>query len=189
MPPARIRYRWLIGASALLALASVVWFMQGSRDRGPDFEGPVTSEAQTSIGDLRTATGGALSTAVEGVSPTVEPPPITISPAATELGAALLRKDDPAGALQAVEQLLYFYRQGLGENPVGQNEDVVAAMLGENSKRAAFLPPDSPAIQGGRLVDPWGTPYWFHPVSRDRMEIRSAGPDRELFTSDDLQGN
>jgi len=108
---------------------------------------------------------------------------------ARELSGALLRKEDPTGALQTVEQLLYFYRQGLGENPVGQNEDIVAALLGENPKRAAYLPADSPAIKDGKLLDPWGTPYWFHPVSRDRMEIRSAGPDRELFTSDDLRND
>ena len=188
MASARFRFRWLVGASALLAAASVLWFLQGNRDVGPVAE--PRAEAKTSQPSTASrATTVATVATVATVPPAPEPPPITLMPAATELGAALLRKDDPAGALQAVEQLLYFYRQGLGENPAGQNEDVVAAMLGENPKRAAYLPANSPAIKDGKLVDPWGTPYWFHPVSRDRMEIRSAGPDRELFTSDDLQGN
>ena len=134
---------------------------------------------------------GAAQSATEAPVAAPEPvlPPITVLPIASELAKAVTRKEDPVGSLQAVEQLLYFFRQGFGENPVGQNEDIVAMLLGQNSKRAAYLPADCPAIKNGKLLDAWGTPYWFHPVSRDRMEIRSAGPDRDLFTGDDLLGN
>lgn len=181
MPSARSR--WLIGASALLAVASVLWFLRENRDIDPPSEPRAEAEAEAAS----RLDAASPSTKAAAVSPAPELPPITLRPAAKELAAALVRKDDPEGALQAVEQLLYFYRQGLGENPAGQNEDIVTAMLGENAKRAAYLQADSPAIKDGRLLDPWGTPYWFHPVSRDRMEIRSAGPDRELFTADDLR--
>jgi hypothetical protein len=184
MAYARFRFRWLIGVAALLALASALWFTWEKRAGDlPDtavVPAPVAGSGAARVGPGSADAAGA---------PKPEPPPITVAPVANELGAALLRKDDPAGALQAVEQLLYFYRQALGENPVGQNEDIVAALLGENPKRAAYLPADTPAIKDGKLLDAWGTPYWFHPVSRDRMEIRSAGPDRELFTNDDLQGH
>jgi len=88
--------------------------------------------------------------------------------------------------LQTLDQLLYLYRQAFGGNPEGGNEDLVDAFLGGNPGRAAFLPPDSPALVDGKLVDRWGTPYWFHALSGSEMEIRSAGPDRELFTDDDL---
>jgi hypothetical protein len=37
----------------------------------------------------------------------------------------------------------------------------------------------------GELVDRWGTPYFFHQLSRDHMEIRSAGPDKVMWTQDD----
>ena len=174
--------RWLLAGAVLLALGSIAWFAFSGRELVAPFA-PVAAPGPES-GPARLRRDAALPAA----SP--EPlPPITVQPAARELAAALLRKDDPQGALQAIEQLLYFYRQGLGENPVGQNEDIVGAMLGENPKRAAYLLADSPAIKDGKLLDPWGTPYWFHPVSRDRMEFRSAGPDRELFTGDDLTGN
>jgi hypothetical protein len=114
-------------------------------------------------------------------------PPIVDLSIATELAATLHRPDgNPEEELQAVAQLIYLYRQGFGENPVGQNEDIVAALLGENEKRSAYLPKNIPVIEDGKLVDRWGTPYWFHPVSGREMEIRSAGPDRELFTGDDL---
>lgn len=113
--------------------------------------------------------------------------PITTLSTAGDLAATLRQPEgNPDDELQAVAQLIYLYRQGFGENPVGQNEDIVAALLGENEKRSAYLPKDSPALADGKLIDRWGSPYWFHPVSGREMEIRSAGPDRELFTADDL---
>jgi hypothetical protein len=35
------------------------------------------------------------------------------------------------------------------------------------------------------LCDRWGTPLRFHQLSGERMEIRSAGPDRKFGTPDD----
>jgi len=173
-------HRWLIAAAILLMAALALWLVPGKP----------ASVVESEFG--KTAAATPPSAPPPPVPAPVMPdplPPIIVLPIASELAPALTRKDDPEGSLQAVEQLLYFFRQGFGENPVGQNEDIVAMLLGENPKRAAYLPPDCAAIKNGKLVDAWGTPYWFHPVSRDRMEIRSAGPDRELFTSDDLSGN
>jgi len=36
------------------------------------------------------------------------------------------------------------------------------------------------------VMDRWNTPYWFHANAATQVEIRSAGPDRNLFTADDL---
>ena len=51
-----------------------------------------------------------------------------------------------------------------------------------------FLNPDDGARVNarGELVDNWDTPYFFHQLSRTEMEIRSAGPDRRMWTADDL---
>ncbi len=38
----------------------------------------------------------------------------------------------------------------------------------------------------GALLDAWGRRFHFHPVSRHHLEIRSLGPDGEIFTRDDL---
>lgn len=71
-------------------------------------------------------------------------------------------------------------------NPVGSNADITAALTGRNRLRYALVPPRHPAISGdGELVDRWGTPYFFHQLDGRRMEIRSAGPDRRLYTEDD----
>lgn len=124
---------------------------------------------------------------IESDGATPATPAVTVLPVASQLSTQLLNEDGPPeDELDAVAQLLYFYRQGFGENPVGDNGDLVAALLGENGKKAAYLTRDCPALVDGKLVDRWGTPYWFHAKSGREMEIISAGPDRELFTGDDL---
>lgn len=77
------------------------------------------------------------------------------------------------------------YRSG---NPVGLNEDITGALTGtaDPTRKGHLFPRSSPAIKNGQLVDRWGTPFWFHAESSTKMEIRSAGPDRSLFTSDDV---
>jgi hypothetical protein len=58
---------------------------------------------------------------------------------------------------------------------------------GQNPMKYATLPANHPAFSpDGRLRDRWGTPYFVHPVAPGSFEIRSAGPDRKMFTSDDL---
>mgnify|MGYP001436922171 CR=1 FL=1 len=122
-----------------------------------------------------------------GLNPAPDESRITVLPMAAELSASLRQENGtPEDELAAVGQLLYFYRQAFGENPVGDNTEIVAALSGGNVRKAAWLPQDCPAVAGGKLVDRWGSPYFFHALSAREMEIRSAGPDRELFTSDDL---
>ena len=72
-------------------------------------------------------------------------------------------------------------------NPVGTNSEITAALTGRNSLGLAFLSPRHPAINAaGELCDRWGTPFFFHQVNASRMELFSAGPDRERGTADDV---
>jgi len=89
--------------------------------------------------------------------------------------------------LRLVDQVFIAYRSALHSgNPVGENAEITAALKGRNKLGYAFIPPDSPAINSkGELCDRWGTPYFFHQLSGEKMEIRSAGPDRKLWTADD----
>lgn len=74
-----------------------------------------------------------------------------------------------------------------GQRPLGTNEDFTAWLTGGNRLRLAAIPADHPAIDAQRrLTDRWGRPYFFHPLSSDRVELRSAGPDGTLFTEDDV---
>jgi hypothetical protein len=88
--------------------------------------------------------------------------------------------------LQSVVEL--YRRANNGANPTGGlNEEIMDALQGRDRKRVAAFPPNHVALDaGGRLLDRWGTPYFFHPVSGKVLEIRSAGPDAKLWTSDDV---
>jgi hypothetical protein len=75
-----------------------------------------------------------------------------------------------------------------GANPVGTNPEITSALNGGNPKQVVLVDrEDGLRInERGELIDNWGTPFFFHQVSAKEMEIRSAGPDRRLWTTDDL---
>ena len=71
--------------------------------------------------------------------------------------------------------------------PLGANEELVAALRGKNAVGLEFVSGESAALnEKGQLVDRWGTPLFFHARARDEVDIRSAGPDREMWTGDDV---
>ncbi len=88
-----------------------------------------------------------------------------------------------------LRDLFFSYQTAIKDpsgNPVGTHAEIVRALQGHNRARLAFLPARHPALnERGELVDRWGTPYFFHALSGASMEIRSAGPDRILYTTDD----
>jgi hypothetical protein len=99
------------------------------------------------------------------------------------LNNAAVTKD----ALTIIEQLLGHYRFAYQENPVGvDNFEITEQLLGKNPKQIIFIEPNSKALRGNELIDQWGTPYFFHAQSGQQMDIRSAGPDKALWTDDDL---
>jgi hypothetical protein len=90
--------------------------------------------------------------------------------------------------LRLVDQIFVAYRSALRTgNPTGENAEITSALTGRNRLGFAFIAADNPAINArGELCDRWGTPYFFHQISGEKMEIRSAGPDRRLWTDDDV---
>ena len=80
------------------------------------------------------------------------------------------------------------YGRMFGGNPVGTNPEITAALTGKNPKHINFLTdePGSTVNQNGELVDRWVRPIFFHQLSATDMEIHSAGPDKVMWTSDDL---
>jgi len=94
-----------------------------------------------------------------------------------------------AGAIDAdkVSVMLRDFRSLMGENPVGTNAEIMKAIIGGNPKGATLGPPEGLQLNAdGELIDRWGTPFFFHQLSRTDMEIRSAGPDRKMYTEDDV---
>lgn len=124
----------------------------------------------------------------------VVPPPKAISVASIEEspgGPELGELDSgltPATVLENVRSVFRQYYLRFHENPVGDNAEITQTLRGGNSKQANFLQEEDGMRTNarGELVDNWGTPFFFHSVSRSEMEIRSAGPDHKLWTNDDL---
>jgi hypothetical protein len=93
----------------------------------------------------------------------------------------------PQVALDKARVIIHNYRDALGENPVGTNPEITAALKGKNSKQTDFLSDSGLRVnENGELLDGYGTALFFHQISGKEMEIRSAGPDHVLWTADDL---
>jgi hypothetical protein len=85
-------------------------------------------------------------------------------------------------------EILRFYRMEFDRFPAGQeNSDIMNALTGNNPGKLAVFPRNHPRIDArGNLLDAWGNPFIFHPVSSRHLEVRSKGPDGEIFTKDDI---
>jgi len=116
--------------------------------------------------------------------------PVPIDPEVAPFAERLERSSASAGEdLEIVDELIAAFRGEFERNPVGDNSEITRVLRGLNPEGLQFLPFDAGASEvidaEGRLLDRWGTPYHFHPVDQWTLEIRSAGPDGELFTDDD----
>lgn len=98
------------------------------------------------------------------------------------------RPEDDLHAIAHVFSNLRLLVKGDAPFRMGANEEFAAALLGRNAAKEVFLmAPHACLNTKGQLVDRWGSLLFFHVRDRDRIDIRSAGPDREMWTADDLQ--
>ena len=103
--------------------------------------------------------------------------------------SAQLHTKDSKADLKIVSHILSQYRSIYKRNPIGvENFEFTASLTGDNPKKVNFIDPSSPALsESNELTDQWGSPIVFHPVSGEIMELRSLGPDRKLWTEDDIE--
>ena len=103
-----------------------------------------------------------------------------------KLGGDLHHENETAYRdLEIIDEVLRNYRLVYQENPVGtDNEEFAAALTGENPKKVVFIDPG--LLSDGELLDRYGNPYIFHPLKADVMDLRSLGPDGQLWTGDDV---
>jgi len=129
--------------------------------------------------------------AIPSKPPEPAAPPVRTSPDHSPLADQLNAPDNtPQRDLEILKGILGQFtttlKPGLAP-PMGDNQDITAALTGHNKLGIVFIPPNHPAIDDqGRLLDRWGTPYFFHARSADTFDLRSAGPDKVLFTADDV---
>ena len=112
---------------------------------------------------------------------------VVLLPIAAEAARLNVPEGNCRTDLEFLNLVISQYGRYLDGNPVGSNAEISAALRGDNPKGIALLPAEGKFIDSsGQLVDRWGTPYFFHAIARQRMDIVSAGPDREFWTNDDV---
>ena len=112
------------------------------------------------------------------------------SPLAAELNAPGFDAQHDVATLHAMLRQYLHALRGRQGHPIGNDSDLARVLTGRNPMKLVVLPPQHAALTpDGRLRDRWGTPYFIHPRGRLAFEIRSAGPDRRLFTADDVIAN
>lgn len=121
--------------------------------------------------------------------PAPAPPGLPVEPVIPISRQILAKESSPQRDLEVVFELLEIYKRTFKGYPAGQeNRHFVNALTGNNPQRAVLIAPTHPAISAeGELIDRWGTPVFFHLVASDQIELRSAGPDREMYSPDDLE--
>jgi hypothetical protein len=115
-------------------------------------------------------------TAIAAVPGTSPAPPVAAAPTLP-----------PLTVLDNARVVMHNYASMFGENPVGDNSEITAALMGKNPRQVNFISADSGlrVNDKGELIDAWGTPFFFHQLSGKVMEIRSAGEDKKMWTFDD----
>ena len=194
--------KWLL-AVALVAMAVVVIFLLRKLETSPQAEQEAaatvsvhsaTNQFAHSHDNYGVAASG-LSNVVRNMSnyaatvslPEKPDPKILASPLYAAPGSSP-PVIEPSTILENVRTRIRQYSSMFDGNPVGNNQEITRALDGDNPKQAKFLDSESGMRINaqGELIDSWGTPYFFHQLSKDETEIRSAGPDKTMWTADDL---
>ena len=92
--------------------------------------------------------------------------------------------------LHIVSEILLTYRTNFQNkgNPIGSNAEITLSLTGKNKFGLVLISANNKAInESGELCDRWGTPYFFHAESGIKMKIQSAGPDKKMWTKDDIE--
>ena len=176
-----------LGLGLLFAVGLVGWLIfSRSRQAMP----PAESQPEVAPGPV----------AAPGITVISTPsPPAPPEEVAQSLPGEIMLQDfgdpgtPPANDLKLMAGLIRnmgFLVKSLKDRPLSGNEDWAAALRGANPAQQRFLPDQHRVFnEEGLLVDRWGTPLFFHPIARKEYEIRSAGPDKKMWTADDLHRN
>jgi hypothetical protein len=162
---------WLVAVAALIAIVDLV-IVAFSRMGSP--QEAVPAPVQIAVPAPK----------IQGLQAPDEIVMLPVAETATTLNDPA---NTPADDISTLSLIVFDYGKIFGGNPVGENDEITAALMGKNPKRLAFLPQSGAFLDAsGRLIDRWGTPYFFHAISGSDMEISSAGPDLQHHTADDI---
>ena len=194
--------RWLPATLLICAIVAVAWYLasRGKNQTLPNPDSPVNSNSTVAaLQNSKTPVvpGGKQETPIPaigqsnpGASPGTIAPTAPAKPLPYIVGSADAPPTniEPQIVLENMRRAIINYGSTFSGNPVGSNPEIAAALNGENPKQIKFIDPENGLrINGkGELVDSWGTPFFFHQLSATDTEVRSAGPDKIMWTADDL---
>ena len=176
----------------LLAAALLAWLLFPKNQTAP----PEKISPEAAISNALATASPQANAAIENAFASAPPAPEKKFPAATTTARPRAGKPNdpeitsmtPLTVLENARTAVRNYGQRFGGNPVGSNEEITRALLGENPKQVNFISADAGlrVNEKNELIDAWGVPFFFHQMSGTEMEIHSAGPDKILWTDDDL---
>ena len=89
--------------------------------------------------------------------------------------------------VQGLIQIFRLYMKDVESLPTFGNKEIVEALSGENRFQDRFIKSDFSFISNqGEITDRWGSPLVFHFEVAHCPDIRSLGPDKTLWTDDDI---
>lgn len=181
-----------IGVVVVLLIAAGVFYFvsRGKKEPGETGSEPATSAVTTSNEVIqKPATASSISNSMPTASNAFA---VVESNVAERAGAVPPPPPAPdlpaANVVENVSHAIHQYSAMFGGNPVGVNEEIAKALNGGNPKGVNFIDAQAGMRLNahGELVDPWDTPLFFHQLSATDMEVRSAGPDKKMWTADDV---
>jgi hypothetical protein len=188
--------KW-VAALGTLAVVLAIWFFFSTTKNASPTDSSERITAQNAAVAVALANQSTNTVAIiESNFARVQPTPgrlgsddATVSPAPSGQPLPLqFTNFAPAIVVEKMSRAIRQYGEMFGGNPVGTNPEITSQLSGDNPRHINFIDPQAGMRinENGELVDPWGTPYFFHQLSGTDMEIHSAGPDRIMWTMDDL---
>jgi hypothetical protein len=179
------------GITIIFLAAVALWFVIHSKNSALPSGAPATQSSSAGQPENPSALPNNSATVPSAPPPTPASPPNLAAKAGAVLPvtATVPPLDIPPEiVLQNVRHAITQYGAMFGGNPVGTNPEITAALAGNNPRQINFIQPEAGMRinSSGELVDTWGTPLFFHQLSGVDTEVRSAGPDRKMWTPDDL---
>jgi len=164
-----------VACAGLLAVIAVAYWMLSSNPAPIAVAPPPATQ-------VAATPEPALDPSVPVALPAPEPPPDLPPPKPRVVISPEALKD-----MDNVQFMLRDFRSRFGGNPTGTNAEIMKEVMGQNRFQARLGPPEGQEINAqGELLDHWGSAYFFHQLSANEMEIRSAGPDKSMYTADDI---
>ncbi|HUD47546.1 MAG TPA: hypothetical protein VMR33_11985 [Candidatus Baltobacteraceae bacterium] len=185
-----------IGAAAVLVLVGVAFYFFFNSKKIPSLEilAPTTQElsAARNAGSPGAAFVSSAQTDSnsEAISSQGRPQPGSLAARAGQFVPDSSPPADlsPETVMQNVRRAIRQYGEMFGGNPVGTNPEITSQLSGNNPRHIDFITAQAGmrVDADGELIDAWGTPYFFHQISGAETEVHSAGPDKIMWTPDDL---